>query len=1029
MRVLCVAEKPSIARSITQILSGGQFTTRPSPNNFIKNFDFHYGYTNSHFTVTSVAGHLLEHEFDSAYTSWHSCDPFDLFDAPVLATVKKNSQTIARNLTNEARRAQRLMIWTDCDREGENIGAEIAGVCRKVQRNIVVQRARFSAIIAQQIHNAAQHPVLLDMAQSNAVEARIILDLRIGAAFTRLQTLYLQQRFRQLEKEVISYGPCQFPTLGFVVSRYNQVKAFRPETFWYIFLALAREEDPAETPFTWRRGHLFDVAVAIALYEHVLINPLARVTKVTQKDTKKWKPLPLTTVDLQKAGSRLLRISPKSVLDIAERLYQQGFLSYPRTETDQYDPQFDFMTLIGKQNADPSWGQFASGLLHGGFSTPRRGKNNDKAHPPIHPTSYAGNLAGDEKRVYEYITRRFLASCSKDALGWETTIDVVCGGEEFYASGLMVKERNYLDVFPYDKWSDKQLPNFEQGQAFMPSVCELKEGQTSRPNLLTEADLVSLMDKNGIGTDATIAQHIQTIIDRKYVIERMQGTTKYLVPSTLGIGLVEGYNEIGFDRSLSRPELRRETERQMVQVCEGHKTKNDMLVENVELYKEMYMKTKQDINRIAASVGNRLQGNDVDYEADFLDIAPGGGGGGPGRGRGRGRGSGGVRGGRAAGRGRGGRAAAARHDHDGSDSDGDAGDAGRGRGVRGRGSTRGAAPSSRRGRGGGPPPPPPPPPPAPIQARELEDDEMEDFFNDVGPAQPPPRAAPRPPLSSSRSMPVSAVPRLPPSNSVGRPPASSGTTEVQCDCKVPAGMRTVQKDSNNKGRQFYTCGKNAACAFFQWVDEPVAGPSRPSIPLPSRARTLPSAPTTSTADNSQEKLCQCEPPSRAAFREVMKEGSNKGRHFYACRKPQGSQCNFFEWADAEVAPQSFSGGGDRDCFKCGQPGHWANACPMEGNSGAGAPRSYGSNNVTNTSSRGACFKCGEEGHFSNTCPGNGSKGGGGGGGGGKTLKRKASSTGMRGNAKKTRGRGFAGSKTRVSRKKSSNFEGDEEFGF
>ncbi len=67
----------------------------------------------------------------------------------------------------------------------------------------------------------------------------------------------------------------------------------------------------------------------------------------------------------------------------------------------------------------------------------------------------------------------------------------------------MVKERNYLDVFPYDKWSDKELPNFEQGQEFMPSVCELKEGETSRPNLLTEADLVTLMDKNGIGKKNT----------------------------------------------------------------------------------------------------------------------------------------------------------------------------------------------------------------------------------------------------------------------------------------------------------------------------------------------------------------------------------------------------------------------------------------------------------------------------------------------------------------------------------------------
>ena len=94
------------------------------------------------------------------------------------------------------------------------------------------------------------------MAQSNAVEARTLLDLRIGAAFTRLQTLTLKARFEQL-KEVISYGPCQFPTLGFVVSRYNQVKNFVPETFWFIYLALTRVDDTgeeSETPFTCGEG-------------------------------------------------------------------------------------------------------------------------------------------------------------------------------------------------------------------------------------------------------------------------------------------------------------------------------------------------------------------------------------------------------------------------------------------------------------------------------------------------------------------------------------------------------------------------------------------------------------------------------------------------------------------------------------------------------------------------------------------------------------------------------------------------------
>lgn len=74
-------------------------------------------------------------------------------------------------------------------------------------------------------------------------------------------------------------------------------------------------------------------------------------------------------------------------------------------------------------------------LRNGGFVAPRQGKNNDHAHPPIHPTAYAGILAGDDKRVYEFIARRFLACCSKDALGFETTVDVLYGGEEFYATG------------------------------------------------------------------------------------------------------------------------------------------------------------------------------------------------------------------------------------------------------------------------------------------------------------------------------------------------------------------------------------------------------------------------------------------------------------------------------------------------------------------------------------------------------------------------------------------------------------------
>lgn len=167
----------------------------------------------------------------------------------------------------------------------------------------------------------------------------------------------------------------------------------------------------------------------------------------------------------------------------------------------------------------------------------------------------------------------------------------------------------------------------------MPSVCELKEGMTSRPNLLTEADLVGLMDKNGIGksshqhrmtgltpnagTDATIAEHIAKIIEREYVTEKQEQRIKYLVPSTLGVGLVEGYNAIGFDRSLSKPHLRREVsevavsrvsvqkksdgyqmEHRMQLICDGVQRKHDVLQFTVDQYKEVFLKARREFGTV-----------------------------------------------------------------------------------------------------------------------------------------------------------------------------------------------------------------------------------------------------------------------------------------------------------------------------------------------------------------------------------------------------------------------------------------------
>jgi DNA topoisomerase-3 len=269
--------------------------------------------------------------------------------------------------------------------------------------------------------------------------------------------------------------------------------------------------------------------------------------------------------------------------------------------------------LVEKQVTDQTWGNYAQNLLNGAFKSPRNGPHNDKAHPPIHPVAHvaATTLAFEDRKVYEFVVRRFLACCSDDARGQGTTVDLDLSGERFAATGLVVTERNYLDVYPYDKWTSSQpLPEFVQGEMIMPATLEMVEGKTTSPRYLTEPELIALMDVNGIGTDATMADHIEKIIVRQYVFKQARarqagddeeegengddhveegggrgrgrgrgrggrgrgrgrggapgggggggGGIQEFVPSTLGIGLVEGYDSMHFDVSLIKPFLRKQ---------------------------------------------------------------------------------------------------------------------------------------------------------------------------------------------------------------------------------------------------------------------------------------------------------------------------------------------------------------------------------------------------------------------------------------------------------------------------------------
>ncbi|EEC11810.1 DNA topoisomerase III, putative [Ixodes scapularis] len=565
MRVLNVAEKNDAAKNLSEIMSRGSYRRRDglSVYNKIYEFDYNLFNTNCKMVMTSVSGHLLTLEFVSDYRKWHSCSPVELFHAPVIMSCgDKNYEKIKETLEKEIRYCDALVIWTDCDREGENIGFQIISVCRKVKPRVRVYRARFSEITPQAVARACQNLADPDPKLNAAVEVRRELDLRIGAAFTRLQTLRLKREFpQQLHDRLVSYGSCQFPTLGFVVERYRQILNFVPEPFWKIHLTHKKDDILAD--FSWKRHRLFDYQLCFLLYQRCLQGEVSVVVEMKCKPKSKWRPQPMDTVVSGEAPFYLGASSLSNCWRVLRNPGTSDQLPGSRTTCGMIRRLRHLTRNVLTSALSSAPADFARRLLADGL-TPRQGTKSDQAHPPIHPIKHAASL-------------------------------------EFVATGLIIFARNYLDVYPYDKWSAKEIPNYEMNETFVPDQLKLVDGETSPPPLLKEADLIALMEKHGIGTDATHADHIETVKNRLYVALTGDG---YLVPGELGMGLVEGYDSMGLE--MSKPRLRAELEADLKKICDGTKNPKDVLRRQIELYEDVFSNSERQIKKLGESLKKYL---------------------------------------------------------------------------------------------------------------------------------------------------------------------------------------------------------------------------------------------------------------------------------------------------------------------------------------------------------------------------------------------------------------------------------------
>jgi DNA topoisomerase-3 len=578
--VLNIAEKPSIAKSLAQALAKHNNTTAipmssATKFNPVYSIKGNFKDESARIVVTSVTGHIKSLLFHKRYASWSAIDPLLLLDdAEILNIDSEGKEAIITNLKNLAADATDLFLWLDCDREGEAIAYEVIEVCNRTNKDLAIHRAKFSSVTETQLMHAFKNPEAPNFNLKEAVEARKELDLRSGSAFTRFQTLIINSRFpRLLDGTIASYGPCQFPTLNFVVERFLRNHIFQNSAFWTLNLSVEKDAKPLE--MTWSRTKLFDSDIVKALFEICGDSKIAKVIHVQRKEQKRSRPLPLTTITLQKIASTKLKLGSDETMKIAEKLYTSGYVSYPRTETDSFDASFNFKEIIKILVAMKDYNKFCSELNSKStlFSVPRGGKRDDKAHPPIHPVkAFDGDRDSDEFAVFDLITRHFLACCSSDAVIEVAEVCVSIDGELFTSGGLRILEPNFLQIYsPFYNLSEKVLPEFAQGDELKVKELVVKEGSTTPPKMLSESELISLMDKYSVGTDSTIHEHIRTIQERKYAVKK-RGVFR---PTQLGIALLQAYKHIQLN--LADPTSRGLMEKDLQSIAEGKKTRDEVI--------------------------------------------------------------------------------------------------------------------------------------------------------------------------------------------------------------------------------------------------------------------------------------------------------------------------------------------------------------------------------------------------------------------------------------------------------------------
>lgn len=449
--------------------------------------------------------------------------------------ISPEKEKVVRDLASHAKKAEKIILATDPDREGEAIAWHLREVLKEAlgRDDIPTERVRFYEITETEVKRAIQEPDHINENLRRAQEARRVLDRLFGYSLSEL--IWKKVRYG------LSAGRVQSPALRILMEREREIRAFTPKPYYILEVQLNDGKDTFTFTVTKELTNLDEALDTITKAE----KGSWYIKEIKETKMKRKAKSPFTTSTLQQTASTRLGFSPSRTMRAAQKLYQDGHITYMRTDSTRLSEKaLPFITRY----IEKTYGKELIEVKQ--FKT--KSKNSQEAHEAIRPTHFDGKMYGsseDERKLYQLIMQRTIASQMKDAnfLKKRVLANIKEGGIlDFSINGITLISPGWLLADLHAKGEDVELPPLKEGQELKLIEIENIEKMTTPPNRYSEAGLIKELEKRGIGRPSTYASIIRTLVDRGYVTR--EGRTLY--PTDTG-DIVSTFLEKNFSRYIS----------------------------------------------------------------------------------------------------------------------------------------------------------------------------------------------------------------------------------------------------------------------------------------------------------------------------------------------------------------------------------------------------------------------------------------------------------------------------------------------